>query len=148
MRKIALTSSLWIGLTGAVAGVMIAEFFSCGMFFPPSNAAQQSDSARMRELRQMIEAEIGEPAATEAAQCKLVAFGSKPCGGPTTYLVYSLAKTDESRLKQLVSEFNARQKAYNQEQKILSDCLFVTEPEVELISGICKIKSDQPRPAP
>ena len=77
MRKIALTSSLWIGLTGAVAVVM-AEFFVCGMFFPLSNAAQQSDSERMRELRQMIEAEIGEPAATEAAQCKLVAFGSNP----------------------------------------------------------------------
>jgi hypothetical protein len=40
-------------------------------------AAQQSDSDRLQELRRLIEKEIGTPSADEATQCKLIAFGSK-----------------------------------------------------------------------
>ncbi len=103
------------------------------------NAAQQNDSERLKELGRIIEQEIGTPAANEPSQCKLIAFGSKPCGGPARYLVYSTAKTNETRLKQLVDEFNQLAKKINEERKILSDCMFVSEPKVELIDGVCRI---------
>ena len=103
------------------------------------NAAQQNDSERLKELGRIIEQEIGTPAANEPSQCKLIAFGSKPCGGPARYLVYSTAKTNETRLKQLVDEFNQLAKRINEERKIFSDCMFVSEPKVELIDGVCRI---------
>ncbi|HEX5021065.1 MAG TPA: hypothetical protein VFX54_10415 [Candidatus Binatia bacterium] len=103
------------------------------------NAAQQNDSERLKELGRIIEQEIGTPAANEPSQCKLIAFGSKPCGGPARYLVYSTAKTNETRLKQLVDEFNQLAKKINEERKILSDCMFVSEPKVELVDGVCRI---------
>ena len=103
------------------------------------NAAQQNDSERLKELGRIIEQEIGTPAANEPSQCKLIAFGSKPCGGPARYLVYSTAKTNETRLKQLVDEFNQLAKKINEERKIFSDCMFVSEPKVELIDGVCRI---------
>jgi hypothetical protein len=59
-------------------------------------ASQPSDTERLEELRRMIEQEIGIPYANEPTQCKLIPFGSKPCGGPWGYLVYSTLKTDES----------------------------------------------------
>jgi hypothetical protein len=102
-------------------------------------AFQQDDSARLKELNSMIEQEIGTPTANEPSQCKLIAFGSKPCGGPARYLVYSTAKTNESRLKQLVNEFNGLAKKINEERKMISDCIFVTEPKVELVDKVCKI---------
>ena len=103
------------------------------------NAAQQNDSERLKELGRIIEQEIHTPAANEPSQCKLIAFGSKPCGGPARYLVYSTAKTNETRLKQLVEEFNQLAKKINEERKIFSDCMFVSEPKVELVDGVCRI---------
>jgi hypothetical protein len=104
------------------------------------DAAQQYDSERLEELRGMIEKEIGTPYAIEPTQCKLIAFGSKPCGGPARYMLYSTAKTNESKLKQLVSEFNQLAKKINEEKKLSSDCMFVTEPKVEFVDGVCRIK--------
>jgi hypothetical protein len=130
--------ALLVGLTGFGRPNLLPEIL-CD---PKAHAAQQSDSVRSDELRKLIEEEIGTPTAKEASQCKLIPFGSKPCGGPGKYLVYSTAKTNETRLKQLVSEFNQLGKKMNEERKIPSDCMFVTEPSVELVGGICTIKSN------
>lgn len=140
MRRIEYGFSFAVVLTAALAtfgtGVVLQTILNGSGL----QAAQQSDSERLRELRALVEKEIGTPGASEAAQCKLIAFGAKPCGGPAEYLVYSTAKTDEARLKQLVNEFNQLAKKINQEQKILSDCMFVTEPKVGLVGGICTIQ--------
>jgi hypothetical protein len=103
--------------------------------------SQPSDTERLEELRRMIEREIGIPYADEPTQCKLIPFGSKPCGGPWGYLVYSTLKTDEIRLKQLVSEFNQLQKKMNEEGKILSDCALAPEPKLEFSGRLCSVKS-------
>jgi hypothetical protein len=104
-------------------------------------ASQQSDADRLEELRRLIEREIGIPSANEPSQCKLIPFGSKPCGGPWGYLVYSTLKTDESRLKQLVSDYNQLQKKMNDEGKILSDCAIAPEPRLEFADGVCAAKA-------
>jgi len=102
--------------------------------------SQQSDAQRLEEFRRMIEQEIGIPAAKEPIQCKLIPFGSKPCGGPWSYLVYSTLKTDESWLKQLVSDFNQLQRQINEESKTLSDCAIAPQPKLEFANGVCAAK--------
>jgi hypothetical protein len=104
------------------------------------DAAQQPDSKRLEELHGMIKNEIGTPSANEPSQCKLIGFGSKPCGGPGSYLVYSTAKTNESRLKQLVSEFNQLAKKINDERGLFSDCAVTPKPKVEFVDGVCTAK--------
>ncbi len=95
---------------------------------------------RLRELDTLIEMEISAPVANEPKQCKLIAFGSKPCGGPWRYLVYSTATANEVRLKQLVNEYNQLERKLNKEQKIRSTCEYVREPSVAFVSGVCAIK--------
>ena len=102
--------------------------------------SQQSDAERLVELRRLIEQEIGVPDADKPIQCKLIPFGSKPCGGPSGYLVYSTLKTDEARLQRLVSEFNQLQKKMNEEGEIMSDCAVTPKPEVEFVKGRCATK--------
>jgi hypothetical protein len=139
MRRIAYVSSFVLAVSAGLAS------FGAWDLLPPSlngsklHAAQRYDSERLEELRGIIEKEIGTPNANEPSQCKLIAFGSKPCGGPARYLVYSTAKTNESRLKQLVSEFNQIAKKINEERKILSDCMVVSEPKAEVVGGVCTI---------
>jgi hypothetical protein len=104
------------------------------------DAAQQSDSERLEDLHGMIKKEIGTPSANEPSQCNLIGFGSKPCGGPSSYLVYSTAKTNDSRLKQLVSEFNQLAKKINEERGLFSDCAVTPKPKVEFVDGVCTVK--------
>jgi hypothetical protein len=122
MRRIASVLSFLLLLAGGPAG------------------SQQSDAEHLEELRRMIEREVGIPYANEPSQCKLIPFGSKPCGGPWSYLVYSTLKTDESRLKQLVSDFNQLQKKINEEGKILSDCALAPQPKLEFADRLCAAK--------
>ena len=57
-----------------------------------------------RQLLQQEKAKIiklvGEAKAETAKQCRLLALGQKACGGPESYLAYSISETDEKLLKQ------------------------------------------------
>jgi hypothetical protein len=113
---------------------------SAGLTPAVHSASQQSNRERLRELKRAIDEEIGEPRADSVAQCKYIGFGAKPCGGPWMYLVYSTARTDESKLHRLVREFNALQKKINEEEQLGSDCSVPPEPELVLENGVCAAK--------
>ena len=137
VRQIVYISSLVL-LTGLVnVGTWRLLPFFPGRF--NADAAQHSDLERLQELSALIKREIGIPSASAQTHCKLIPFGSKPCGGPVEYLVYSTATTNEPRLKQLVTDFNRLAEKLNRETKLYSDCEFVREPKVELVGGICRI---------
>ena len=113
---------------------------SGGLTTAVHSAIDQSDRERLRDLKRAIDEEIGEPRADSVAQCKYIPFGAKPCGGPWMYLVYSTARTDESKLQRLVREFNALQKKINEEEQVGSDCSVPSEPELVLENGVCAAK--------
>ena len=113
---------------------------SGGLTTAVHSASQQSDRERLRELKRAIDEVIGEPRADSVSQCKDIPFGAKPCGGPWMYLVYSTARTDESKLQRLVREFNALQKKINEEEQVGSDCSVPPEPELVLENGVCAAK--------
>lgn len=139
MRRIAAVFSFVFALSVGVTTFGISGLLSSILCGSKAIAAAQSHSERLQELRMLIEKEIGTPTASDATQCELIPFGAKPCGGPAKYLVYSPARTDEVRLKQLVNAFNQLSKKINQEKKILSDCMYVTEPKIEFSRGVCTI---------
>ena len=113
---------------------------SAGLTPAVHSAIDQSDRERLRELKRAIDEEIGEPRADSVSQCRDIPFGAKPCGGPWMYLVYSTARTDESKLQRLVREFNALQKKINEEEQVGSDCSVPPEPELVLENGVCAAK--------
>jgi hypothetical protein len=115
-------------------------FPSDGLTAAVWSARDQSDRERLRDLKRAIDAEIGEPGADSISQCKYIAFGAKPCGGPWTFLVYSTKRTDESKLQQLVKEYNALQKKINAEEGLGSDCSVPAAPELVLENGVCAAK--------
>jgi cell division protein FtsB len=92
--------------------------------------------ARLDRLERQIEATIGTEA-TQVTQCRTIAFGSKPCGGPRSYRVYSVAETDEARLASLVQRYNALEAKINRRQGRYSDCWAVPRPDTALVDGQC-----------
>ena len=79
---------------------------------------------------------------SNSGQCEVIAFGSKPCGGPWEYLVYSSSGTDVELLIEKDNTYNQFQNEYNMKNGIGSDCAFVMPPEVSCADGKCQIISN------
>lgn len=101
---------------------------------------EQSNRDKLNKLKKEIDREIGKPKARRLSQCKVIAFGAKPCGGPKSYLVYSTLQGNENKLKRLVNQYNSLEEKINKETDAMSDCMLVEEPKISLVNGMCKIK--------
>lgn len=93
----------------------------------------------MSMLKNEIDVLINAATCSEITECKSIAFGSKPCGGPWSYLVYSTTiNTDQLEL--LVSQYNELESQYNMNCDAVSDCMFVGPPnELACENGKCVI---------
>ncbi len=61
-------------------------------------------------------------------------IGSKPCGGPASYIAYH--KEIELEILPKIQEFTRRQAAYNQKRNLFSDCRVEPQPSgVQCKSG-------------
>jgi hypothetical protein len=83
---------------------------------------QQYDRAILDMKYQAVESLSQDLSCTEASSCACIGIGSKPCGGPWRYLVYSKATVDEKELKALVADLKAYEEGYNKQEGIISDC--------------------------
>lgn len=63
----------------------------------------------------------------QSSQCKAVAIGKKPCGGPTSYLLYSTKTVEEKSFLELVTGYND---SIVLDPDAVSDCSFLIEPTV------------------
>ncbi|MCL4410260.1 MAG: hypothetical protein M1356_08115 [Gammaproteobacteria bacterium] len=45
-------------------------------------------SEQLQQLNETIQRLVATPTASSEASCQVVAFGSKPCGGPSAWLAY------------------------------------------------------------
>lgn len=98
---------------------------------------QEEEQTKLNLLKTEIETLAGTSTCTDDAACKFIAFGSKPCGGPWSYLVYSTS-IDTDKLENLVAEYNLYEKDFNTNWGIASDCAFVLPPtSVECQNNIC-----------
>lgn len=60
-------------------------------------------------------------------ECKFIGLGSKPCGGPRSYLVYSTSINFEE-LENLVDAYNQKESEFNTKWEIVSDCATTNTP--------------------
>lgn len=108
--------------------------------FQMKNEQVVKEDFDFQTARENIEALITTEA-TDASQCKTIAFGDRACGGPEEFLIYSTLNTDVELLKNLVSEYNYQAELYNVESGAASICSLVTEPKVGLSNGECVVTS-------
>ena len=121
-------ANLGLAATIVIAGVVI-----------PAVASDTRE--RLTHLHNKIKVEVGTCRAESVDECRAIAFGAKPCGGPWRYLIYSTATSNEDRLRKLVAEYNALERKLNAEEGRASDCRAVGPPKVALSRGICVARS-------
>jgi hypothetical protein len=98
-------------------------------------------------LRESIARQVGTAACSSAAVCRSLPLGSKPCGGPRQYLVYSLAVTDSARLAADAARYTQAEAQRNRETGLVSDCSMLIAPQVSCVSrrGV-EVRSDGRQP--
>ena len=100
-------------------------------------ATQEGDRAQLNSLKSEIENLANASVCSDANTCKFIGLGSKPCGGPWEYLVYS-ESIHEEKLEQLVDNYNKKEKDFNVKWGAISDCSITNPPSnLKCENNIC-----------
>jgi len=97
---------------------------------------QEADRERLDKMKQEILDRIDAIPCENAEDWRPEALGSKPCGGPWSYIPYPFVADESGELLDLIKEYNASEAEYNQKYKIVSDCAAIVKPEgVRCVDG-------------
>ncbi|MBI4410962.1 MAG: hypothetical protein HY541_00560 [Deltaproteobacteria bacterium] len=107
------------------------------------NCGESGDSGRdyrteLDDLDTQIQTLIEDRSCNADDDCYTIAYGSKACGGPQTYLVYSSLAADVESLESLVEEYNQLEDEYNAEEDVISTCDIAIEPEIACTDETCQ----------
>ena len=104
---------------------------------PFVNVSCEKQLESLAELKLEIENLVSTSECNENSECRAIAFGSKPCGGPWSYLV-NTTSIDTLELKRLVDRYNLNEDICNNECDAISDCSFANPPiGFECENNIC-----------
>jgi len=96
-------------------------------------------SQQLETKKQEIQNYINSFNCSESMGCGFIAFGSKPCGGPRTYLLFSNS-VNLTHLQEMVKNYNEMDELHNIQTNAISDCMYALPPtEVKCVNGVCTI---------
>lgn len=107
--------------------LLVCFIFTASKCDDTTISAIEEDQRALTTLKQTIEDLVNTSVCHENVPCKFIAFGSKACGGPKRYLIYSTS-IDVEKLELLVAAYNQKDADYNTKYGIISDCAFVNPP--------------------
>jgi hypothetical protein len=89
------------------------------------------------DLKAAARAVVKTTGCTQVSQCQVMPVGSRPCGGPSEFLVYCAKSTDEKKLKAKVKAATDAEKALNATDGLMGTCQVLSSPTVKLVKGAC-----------
>ena len=98
---------------------------------------EEGDRAQLAEMRREIEALVGDAAGASIEDCRYSGLGSKPCGGPWEFVIYSASSTDSTALAERLTAYNAFEAEMNERYGYASDCSVPNEPVLAYGDGRC-----------
>lgn len=117
--------------------VLLFQSFQCEDDIEERDKTAQFET--LQNEKQRIKEYIASFPCDNTTGCSYIAFGSKPCGGPWEYLVYSNA-IDVTYLTNRIDFYNQDEARYNELYNIVSDCMVVNPPaNVGCVDGVCAI---------
>jgi hypothetical protein len=114
----------------------------------PSFTSEQIQAMSVDELRQLeaslqraIEEQIGNASCSQSKQCRTIAIGANPCGGPESYKAYSLQESDEVQIESLAVQYGAVRKTLHAKLGRMGACIVIPEPSVQCKEQKCVLES-------
>ena len=72
-----------------------------------------------------------------STQCQVIAVGSRACGGPSQYAIYSSKHTSAETVKALASDITVAEKVFNEKNGMMSICQHLEKPAAQCINNKC-----------
>ena len=99
-----------------------------GLLSCANDDTTESKAAYEMQLQEQLEAITNLASSgncNEDTDCDYLAYGSKACGGPKGYVVFSTA-IDVDLLKEMIEDYTKLEEEYNIKFGIISDCSIVS----------------------
>ena len=103
-----------------------------------ATATLAEQASQLAEMDKMIRSMVGTAQASSYQQCRLLAVGSRSCGGPEYYIAYSTESVDEATLLKLAEDYAELKQAVDAEQNIVGTCEVLPEPKLVYVDGFCR----------
>jgi len=98
--------------------------------------SQLEDAEQLSIKRSTIVSLAESATCTNASEWSYSPLGSKPCGGPWSYIAYS-DNINTLYFTNLIEQYKLAETAYNEKWSVLSDCSMAAEPSgLECQNGI------------
>ena len=110
-----------VSLAGIVAGLV---WLSACQAQPGAAQAAADEAA----LRARVRSAIGDAACSSDAQCRTLAVGEKPCGGPDAWWAWSITSAQADPLPGWAAELAALARQRNQRSGRASNCRYEPDP--------------------
>ncbi|XCF06604.1 hypothetical protein ABI125_01800 [Tamlana crocina] len=91
------------------------------------SSTMEEEQTELSTLKSEIESFAHQSECNTNTDCQFIGFGSKPCGGPWSYLVFSTS-IDTEKLEQMVADYNQKEAEFNAKWGIVSDCALAPQP--------------------
>ena len=108
-----------------------------------SGDATESDQAALKSMREEINRLIGEPRCVNLVHCRVLALGSRPCGGASEYVAYSSTTGNREILEAKAYEYTFLEEEVNRKNAAVGTCQVLAEPKVACTRGHCVLEPDQ-----
>ncbi|KPH56823.1 hypothetical protein [Pseudoalteromonas porphyrae] len=96
-------------------------------------ASKESLSIAHQQLKDLI----SDPQCDDHTQCKILAIGSRACGGPSSYVAYSTKSADEQEVLASAKQITSLESQFNAQTGMISICQHLTEPSAQCIENKC-----------
>lgn len=123
----------------------LAACFAVALGLGPALARSQQpgdDEVQLEARRAEILKMIGEAPCVNLVHCRLLALGTRPCGGPDEYLAYSSHTADRVTLENKALDYALQQEDIQRAGGVVGICVVVPEPQVACVQGRCRVVSE------
>jgi hypothetical protein len=124
-----------------LAACVLLAGVACGPALASSgDASDVSDQAALKSMREEITKLIGDPRCVNLVHCRVLALGSRPCGGASEYVAYSSTTGNREVLEAKAYEYTFLQEEVNRKTAAIGACSVLAEPKVACTRGRCALE--------
>lgn len=102
-----------------------------------SAASGNAQATNLAALNSQLDNITSDNRCTASFQCKVLEVGTRACGGPSKYIVYSALNTSQERVEQIAEKITKQESTLNKTQG-LNNCSPVIEVQSLCINQQCQ----------
>jgi outer membrane murein-binding lipoprotein Lpp len=102
-----------------------------------NSASSNTPEANLAALNSQLNDIVSDNHCTASFQCKVLEVGTRACGGPSKYVVYSALNTSQEKAEQIAQQITQQESTLNKTQG-LNDCASVIEVQSLCINQQCQ----------